>query len=47
VNAGYTSFVRVRYSDEMFKRLLEGIKNGRMDVLDRLQIAYDLFAVGF
>jgi hypothetical protein len=29
----------------MFKNLLEGVKNREMDVLDRYQIASDLFAV--
>lgn len=47
LNSGFTSFFRVHYSDEMFKHLLEGIKNREVDVLDRFQISSDLFAVNF
>jgi puromycin-sensitive aminopeptidase len=45
LNSNFTSLFRVRYSEHMFKQLLEGIRNREMDVLDRFQIANDLFAI--
>nr|CAD2175436.1 unnamed protein product [Meloidogyne enterolobii] len=45
VNSNFSSFFRVFYPDEMLKKLLQGIQDKELDVIDRFQIADDLFAV--
>lgn len=45
VNSDFSSFFRVFYSDEMLNKLLQGIKDREVDVIDRFQIADDLFNV--
>ncbi|KAL7069747.1 hypothetical protein ACQ4LE_011147 [Meloidogyne hapla] len=45
VNSSFSSFFRVFYPDEMLKKLLQGIQDKELDVIDRFQIADDLFAV--
>ncbi|KAL7069753.1 hypothetical protein ACQ4LE_011141 [Meloidogyne hapla] len=45
VNSSFSSFFRVFYPDEMLKKLLQGIQDKELDVIDRFQIADDLFEI--
>ncbi|KAL3103892.1 hypothetical protein niasHT_022407 [Heterodera trifolii] len=45
VNSNFSSFFRVQYSPNMLKSLLDGVKNRELGVLDRYQLASDLYAL--
>ncbi|OLY80865.1 Puromycin-sensitive aminopeptidase [Smittium mucronatum] len=41
VNTGFYSMARVKYSDELFERLLRGVETGNVDIVDRIAIILD------
>ncbi|KAL3120399.1 hypothetical protein niasHT_005720 [Heterodera trifolii] len=45
VNFDFTSFFRVQYSQEMLNALLNAVKSRQLGVLDRYQLASDLYAL--
>ncbi|KAL3079369.1 hypothetical protein niasHT_037699 [Heterodera trifolii] len=45
INSNFSSFFRVQYSPNMLQSLLDGVKNRELGVLDRYQLASDLYAL--